>query len=325
MDGFFSSLAKVVTAPVKAVVKVASGATKVPFQVLNKVTPNALKPLVSLATMPARYALSAPLSISGKLLNAVSPGKSTAGASTRASAAIDGAYGSSGAYGSEGAEGRGGRGGRRARAGRGGQGGGGRGRRKPQGFFARAAAAINPAAATVNSPPVAASGTYIPPSVPYAQQAPAPSGGGGGGGGGYDSGNVGPQGRDEYSVEPSDAYEDELPDYGGDEGESEANDPEEISGVDYAQEFADIVPMDDSAQFYGLEGFKDDLKNVGGTLLKGAASGVLQTASNALSKSQASTYKPPAGMSMPAKIAIGVAVGLPVLYLATRRRGTVAT
>jgi hypothetical protein len=100
-----------------------------------------------------------------------------------------------------------------------------------------------------------------------------------------------------------DEYDDDDRDDGG----------EELSGIDYD------AYIDGGG---GLAGFTDDLQRIGVNLAKGAASGILSAGSKALSPAQASpSLTPqPKGMSTTAKLAIGAAVAVPLLFVLTRRR-----
>jgi len=73
-----------------------------------------------------------------------------------------------------------------------------------------------------------------------------------------------------------------------------------------------------------LEGWTDDLAKIGVDLAKGAASGALTTVARGLSPTVApkAPPPPPPGMSTTAKLAIGAAVAVPVLYLLTRKRSS---
>jgi hypothetical protein len=99
-----------------------------------------------------------------------------------------------------------------------------------------------------------------------------------------------------------------------------------VADVDEDQELADF---DYNDYFEGgqLAGWTDDLKKIGVDLAKGAASGALTTVAKGLSTtgSPSAPPPPPPGMSGTAKLAIAAAVGVPILYLLTRKRSASAT
>lgn len=124
--------------------------------------------------------------------------------------------------------------------------------------------------------------------------------GGGGGGGGPQRYSEEYDGDDELPVVPSPVEDDE-------------DDDGQMAGADvYARHFGQLA------------GWTDDLKKIGVDLAKGAASGALTTVARGLSPTVSPRLPPPPppGMSSTAKIAIGVAIGVPVIYLLTRRRGS---
>ncbi len=131
--------------------------------------------------------------------------------------------------------------------------------------------------------------------------AAAAYGGGGGGGGARRS-------QEEFFDEDDDLPAVPPPD-------DDDDDQAELAGVDvYMRHFG---PMQ-------LEGWTDDLAKIGVDLAKGAASGALTTVARGLSPTVApkAPPPPPQGMSMTAKLAIGAAVAVPVLYLLTRKRSS---
>jgi hypothetical protein len=134
----------------------------------------------------------------------------------------------------------------------------------------------------------------------------APSGGGGGGGGGGGA----------YAADDGyDPAEDEdLPDDGG--GDDGGGDDDGLSGIDYEAHLAGTA---------GLAGWTDDLEKIGISAAKGAASGLLSSTASALqSRPPVTAPPPPKGMSTTAKVAIGVGVAVPLLYLLTHKRGSAA-
>ncbi len=98
-----------------------------------------------------------------------------------------------------------------------------------------------------------------------------------------------------------------------DDGDGDTDDGAELGSVDvYRRHFSRMQ----------LSGWTDDLAKIGVDLAKGAASGALTTVARGLSPTVApkAPPPPPPGMSTTAKLAIGAAVAVPVLYLLTRKR-----
>jgi hypothetical protein len=128
-------------------------------------------------------------------------------------------------------------------------------------------------------------------------------------GGGYGGGGAA-YAYDEGSDSPDEIFDDgELPTVPPPDDDEE---DQELAGFDYNDYF-------EGGQ---LAGWTDDLAKIGVDLAKGAASGALTTVARGLSPTVSPKVPPPApGMSMTAKLAIAAAVGVPVVYLLTRKRG----
>lgn len=305
---FFSSIAnvakkatKVAIAPVKyqvmaakAGLKVAGKIASAPLNVVNKITPKPLKGFVNLATMPARLAISAPLSVANKsvslasrVVSAATPGRATAAATPIRAAPPPAAPPPL--------------------------------QRMPAiPTVNKLIAAANPAAAVA----VDSSDPYADPSPPMGPSDPTPQDSGG------DDGSyaIAPRASDDFEAGPPD--DSGAADYEGAEVEHEEGDPMALGDIDYAAAFAGIDDVDTSAQLYGLGDWKADLKNIGKTAAKGAAIAggtvalnlaVNKLGGNAQGQLQAALNKP-RPMPPATKIAIGAAVALPVLYLLTHKK-----
>lgn len=307
---FLSKLKKVVKAPIKVAAKttsVAARATTMPFKVVQAVAPRPLGRVLGVATAPMRFATTKPLSLTSKILASVSQTRPTA-APARVTPSLSPLR-------------RGGRplmapiqrGGMRTAAPFGAAGS----------FFSKVAAAVNPAMAT-------AAPTASPIKVvgPDGSAWSNPAGGesydeGGYDEGSYDAGPIAPSGDDfDFGVDENEI----LPevDTGGDDG-SEENDPGEIGSLDYESYFSGMDGLGDVGD---IGSFGSEMKKMGLDIAKGSASVALSTVANKLSnvgKGTPMIPPPPPGLSTPAKIALGVGIGVPVLYLLTRRTARTAT